>query len=333
MSGSSRPVLQFLPEGTRTGWAALLIACTGSGPHGGQQPPPPASGRDAPVERVAPHPAPGGPDAVPKPGGRLAGICEASAVVAREGGFWVGDNEGETHLYAFSPALESAGTVPLGAEIEDLEALASLPVGLLAVGSQGANKRGERRPARERVLLLGHKPHRPDLSDCSPCEAARSLPPKEGGLSVEGAAWWREKLWFGLRSPLLGGRAIVLEMAGDPARDLRVAHQHTLDLGGFGVRAMLAEDDRLLLLAGPAGRGDDPHRLYALSAPGDDPRQLSPERLPADLPPASEGIAPLAGGDYLVVTDGDGEPGGPCEDPALWYRISPPEPGEGSRGP
>lgn len=199
--------------------------------------------------------------------------------------------------------------------MEDVEALAVIDGTVLMVGSQSANKNGKLKPDRERIELDGHPPIRPDLTACTACEAARGLPPKEGGLSIEGAAWWGGSLWLGVRSPLDGGKALLLRMEGSPTTALRVAEQVPLDLGGFGVRDLTVHDGALLVLAGPLSGVAQAHRLYRLSAP-----TSPPSLLPGDLPAGSEGVV-VDGGELVVVTDGDGEPGAGCVVPARWYRL------------
>ncbi len=264
------------------------------------------------------HPAPPERGEATPRAGTFAGFCEASTIVPWRGGFLVGDNEDEERLYSFSAAMEPRPALELSDRIEDIEALAVLPEGLLVVGSQSTNRRGERRPQRERVLLLGHGPIVPDLSGCAPCQAARSLPPKRGGLSVEGAARWAGSLWLGLRSPLVEGEALLLRLRGDPASSLSVAQVVRIDLEGFGVRELIPQGTDLLVLAGPAGSADAAHRLYRLRAPG-----APPSRLPVELPPATEGLAPTTPeGDFIGVTDGDGQPGRSCDRPATWLRLT-----------
>lgn len=266
-------------------------------------------------------PSPTPPAASSAQAGTLAGLCEASAIVPKADGFLVGDNETEDRLHGLSRGMETAAPRALGAEVEDIEALVALPDGgLLVVGSQGASKKGKRKELRERVLVLGGSvpeatPVRPDLSACGACEAARGRPPKEGGLSVEGAAWWSGALWLGLRSPLVDGQALLLRMEGDPRVSLSVAQVLSVDLGGDAVRDLLVHDGALLLLAGPADDARRPHALYRLGSPG-----AAPTRLPLELPPGAEGIA-VDQADLVVVTDGDGPPGTACKEPAGWVRV------------
>jgi hypothetical protein len=254
--------------------------------------------------------------------GTFDGFCEASSVVPWRGGFLVADNETDDRLYAFSAAMAPLPPLVLAPPLEDIEALALTPAGLLAVASQSRTKHGKRRPAREQVLLEGHAPITPDLSGCGPCAAARRLPPKEGGLSVEGAATWGGALWLGLRSPLgAGGKAILLRMAGEPSSSLSVAEVVEVDLGGLGVRDLMPSGSELLLLAGPADDASVPHRLYRLASPG-----ATPVRLASTLENGTEGLAPAPGGGLLVVTDGSGAPGRRCREAATWRVIPDPTP-------
>jgi hypothetical protein len=254
--------------------------------------------------------------------GFLEGLCEASAIVPWDGGYLIGDNETEDRLHAFDLDFRPRPSRPLAARVEDVEALAIRHDGrLLVVGSQSANKNGTPKPDRERVLLDGASPVRPDLSACAACEAARGIAPKQGGLSIEGAAWWgapgaSPSLWLGVRSP----RAMLLRTVGDPAASLRAAEVVPLDLGGYGVRDLTVHDGALYVLAGPRDATDATHAVYRIAGPG-----AAPERLAVALPAGAEGLLVEAGA-LVGVTDGDGEPGGPCATPARWFRVSLPAP-------
>lgn len=249
------------------------------------------------------------------PTGVLAGLCEASAIVRTGDGYLVGDNETEDRLHAFTRAFQPMASWSLSSPVEDIEALALGNDGLLVVGSQGASKKGKRKPDRELVLLDGHPPVRPDLSACAECEAARPLPPKEGGLSVEGAAFWAGRLWFGVRSPAPRGKALLLGMDGTPTTELRTSERVELDLDGFGVRDLTTHEGALLVLAGPVDGRGGPHRVWVLDRP-----EGTPTVLPIELPSGAEGIV-IEEGALVVVTDGDGQPGKPCKEPARWVRM------------
>ncbi|WP_007511500.1 DUF3616 domain-containing protein [Pseudofrankia saprophytica] len=104
------------------------------------------------------------------------------------------------------------------------------------------------------------------------------IPSKDNGLDVEGLAVAGERIYVGLRGPVLRGWAVVLELrlVDGPGQHLLLApvdgrrpratgvpyRKHFLDLDGLGVRDLLAHGDDLLLLAGPTMDLDGPVRVY-----------------------------------------------------------------------
>jgi len=154
------------------------------------------------------------------------------------------------------------------------------------------------------------------------------VPGKENGFDIEGIAARGERLFLGLRGPVLRGWATLLEVevkqggkgrlklrkiGEDGARYLK----HFLDLGGLGIRELAFDGEALLILAGPTMDLDGPVVLYrwpdALAAGA--PTVVPAERLEPvlQLPHGAgedhaEGICwlPGAGGDgreLLVVYD------------------------------
>ncbi len=100
------------------------------------------------------------------------------------------------------------------------------------------------------------------------------IPGKDNGLDVEGIAVHGDRVYLGLRGPVLRGWAVVLEVRphvdpADPGR-LRLHElererryrKHVLDLGGLGVRDLCPQGDDLLVLAGPTMDLDGPVRVY-----------------------------------------------------------------------
>ncbi len=120
------------------------------------------------------------------------------------------------------------------------------------------------------------------------------IPSKDNGLDIEGLAVVGDRIYLGLRGPVLRGWAVVLELrltegdgqnlllapiadgngdaagtadddaagATDDAVGGRRYRKHFLDLDGLGVRDILAHGDDLLLLAGPTMDLDGPVRIY-----------------------------------------------------------------------
>ena len=88
------------------------------------------------------------------------------------------------------------------------------------------------------------------------------IPGKDNGFDVEGLAASGNRLWLGLRGPVLRGHAVVLEVEvrDDEPGLLRLRRigpnkqryrKHFLDLEGLGIREVSEDGDDLLVLAGP----------------------------------------------------------------------------------
>lgn len=90
---------------------------------------------------------------------------------------------------------------------------------------------------------------------------ANGLPSKENGFDIEGLAVCKNRLFLGLRGPVLRGWAVILEievtesapglLTLQPYKSGRLYKKHFLDLDGLGVRELCFHDDDLLILAGP----------------------------------------------------------------------------------
>jgi hypothetical protein len=100
------------------------------------------------------------------------------------------------------------------------------------------------------------------------------IPAKDNGFDVEGLAVVGERLYVGLRGPVLRGWAVVLELrpVQDPTDPGRLAlgifpegaryRKHFLDLDGLGVRDLCPDGDDLLVLAGPTMALSGPVRVH-----------------------------------------------------------------------
>lgn len=88
-----------------------------------------------------------------------------------------------------------------------------------------------------------------------------NIPSKENGFDVEGLAVQGDRVWLGLRGPVLRGHAVILDLdikEKVPGR-LKARHvdgerryrKHLLDTRGLGIRDMRLDGDDLLLLVGP----------------------------------------------------------------------------------
>jgi hypothetical protein len=86
------------------------------------------------------------------------------------------------------------------------------------------------------------------------------LPCKENGLDIEGLAVRGDTVLLGLRGPVLGGLALIVRLEMKPTReghmkprrhaDGRRYSLQALDLNGQGIRDLLWQGDRLLILSG-----------------------------------------------------------------------------------
>lgn len=107
------------------------------------------------------------------------------------------------------------------------------------------------------------------------------IPGKDNGLDIEGMAVAEDRIFLGLRGPVLRGWAIILEIAVEDDEDGSLSlkgigpggrpyKKHFLDLGGLGVRDLCPDGEDLLVLAGPSMDLDGPVGVYrwrrALSA-------------------------------------------------------------------
>jgi hypothetical protein len=152
-----------------------------------------------------------------------------------------------------------------------------------------------------------------------------AIPGKDNGLDIEGIAAAGEpgceRLFLGLRGPVLRGWAVVLQLApradGDRLELAKIGdgqryHKHFLNLDGLGIRDLCVHGEDLLILAGPSMDLDGPVRIYRwrgaadISAPDVVHRDELVREL--DLPYGegddhAEGIALLADDELLVVYD------------------------------
>ena len=102
-------------------------------------------------------------------------------------------------------------------------------------------------------------------------------PAKENGLDIEGIAVTGQRVFLGLRGPVLGPYSIVLEIEVAVAgRSLEIVERdglrcrpHLIDTGGLGIRDLLLHPSGLVVLAGPTLDMDGPFELYLTRAPLD----------------------------------------------------------------
>ncbi len=100
-----------------------------------------------------------------------------------------------------------------------------------------------------------------------------SIPGKDNGLDIEGLAVADERIYLGLRGPVLRGFAVILELQvkEDDVSILKLKNigsqdrpyrKHYLQLDGLGIRDLCVQGDDLLILAGPTMDLDGPVVIY-----------------------------------------------------------------------
>ncbi|MDY6781469.1 MAG: DUF3616 domain-containing protein [Cyanobacteriota bacterium] len=91
---------------------------------------------------------------------------------------------------------------------------------------------------------------------------ASGLPSKENGFDIEGLVVRGNRIFLGLRGPVLRGWAIILELEVEETKpgilglkpigeDGLLYKKHFLELDGLGIRELCWHGDKLLVLAGP----------------------------------------------------------------------------------
>ena len=104
---------------------------------------------------------------------------------------------------------------------------------------------------------------------------AADIPGKDNGFDIEGIAIIGDRLFLGLRGPVLRGWAVLLELQpseDDPGilklqkigTDKERYLKHFINLQGMGIRDLCPWQDQLLILAGPTMALDAPITIFAL---------------------------------------------------------------------
>lgn len=248
------------------------------------------------------------------------GMFEASGVVqvpGTDGVLFVDDAKLDEVLWMrVDQSGKQAGpvkAVPLGASIADMEGITYGDGYFYVTGSQGDPKDGDKNAIARFKFDTGSQtakgieivPNFRDFlrSNVPELQAEGDNKAKEGGLNIEGLAWdlKRNRLLLGLRSPQMGGNAVIIPLvlknpgAELSAENLRVADPSPiqLPLEGLGIRDIQYDSrlDSLLIIAGAPEHHDkklgfklwqwngetmDASGLHALS---DLDREMKPEGL------------------------------------------------------
>jgi len=101
-----------------------------------------------------------------------------------------------------------------------------------------------------------------------------NIPGKDNGFDIEGIAIYQQKLFLGLRGPVLRGWAVILEISlelddeegilklNSIGAEKQLYKKHFVYLNGLGIRDLQVDEKDLLILAGPSMDLDGPVRLY-----------------------------------------------------------------------
>lgn len=101
------------------------------------------------------------------------------------------------------------------------------------------------------------------------------IPSKDNGFDVEAIAVQQDKVFLGLRGPVLRGWAIILELAIAQTESTQLTlkpigaegelyKKHFVDLQGLGIRDLCLQGQDLLILAGPTMSLDGPVQVFRL---------------------------------------------------------------------
>lgn len=102
-----------------------------------------------------------------------------------------------------------------------------------------------------------------------------TIPGKENGFDIEGLAIDQNRIFLGLRGPVLRGWAVILEIELEtsspgllklkPTGEAgKLYKKHFVYLNGLGIRDLCWDGEDLLILAGPTMDLDGPVRVYRL---------------------------------------------------------------------
>lgn len=167
--------------------------------------------------------------------------------------------EGNRFLLARIPLIDEGGLPTLAKQV---------------VAEDGTLRRAAQIPADAKGSLLTRI-----LQEDEHLRAFLDIPGKDNGFDIEGLAVADNRIFLGLRGPVLRGWAIVLELEVEATNSAQLRlnainsdnphnpdhptyRKHFLRLDGLGVRDLCVRGSDLLILAGPTQDLDGPVTLY-----------------------------------------------------------------------
>lgn len=119
------------------------------------------------------------------------------------------------------------------------------------------------------------------------------VPCKENGFDVEGLVVKGDRIYLGLRGPVLGAHALIIEIRFKETKKGRLKALDigakpyriiAVDLDGLGIRDMQIDGKRLLILAGATQSIDGIQRVYAIADFADKGDVISADEVEVVLP-------------------------------------------------
>ncbi len=269
----------------------------------------------------------------------FTGTCDASAAMGLSGDRFVvaNDEDNVLRFYRFSQPgkpqqtfdLKPLFTTKRKLTETDLEGATRLGNAIFFITSHGRNSTGKFTPARHQLFALtltetngavAVKPvgrsytnlvadlaRDPEYTRFDLADAAGLAPKASGGFNIEALGATPEgTLLIGFRSPIPNRQALLATLRNPNAVIHGQAPQFgepiLLDLGGLGLRDIVATTNGYYLLAGPADGGAE-SRLFFWSGGKVVPRAITDVKFPQSNP---EGICYLdfgGGADFLILSD------------------------------
>ena len=102
----------------------------------------------------------------------------------------------------------------------------------------------------------------------------KAIPGKENGFDIEGLAVYQNRIFLGLRGPVLRGWAVMLEIELETSSpgllklkqigQEQLYKKHFIYLNGLGIRDLYLDGEDMLILAGPTMDLDGPVKVFRL---------------------------------------------------------------------
>jgi hypothetical protein len=270
------------------------------------------------------------------------GMCDASAVAALDGTYFVVADDEQTVLRVYSSLkgglpVHSLFLAPFlglprrGAEV-DMEGAARIGDRLYWISSHGRNASGEDQPSRRRFFatsgtvtngvidvrpigrpyenLLQDLIRDPKLAAFDLAGAAKRIPKTPNALNIEGLCATPDgHLLIGFRNPIPQGRALLVPLLNpaevvDAGKPARFGDPILLDLDGLGIRSIEFRNNRYWIVAGSFD-GVNRSSFYQWTGGVEDPLPMDLPEV-ADLNPEAITFLSSPEGDRLWVVSDDG---------------------------